>query len=53
MKSSLDFPFSKLSFGAILKRTVLILLTTVFLPSSPVRAQALKKVPFPFSPDRS
>jgi ABC-type nitrate/sulfonate/bicarbonate transport system substrate-binding protein len=50
MKSSLDFPFSKLSFGAILKRTVLILLTTVFLPSSPVRAQALKKVPFPFSP---
>jgi ABC-type nitrate/sulfonate/bicarbonate transport system substrate-binding protein len=50
MKSSLDFPFSKLSFGAILKRTFLILFTTVFLPSSPVRAQALKKVPFPFSP---
>jgi ABC-type nitrate/sulfonate/bicarbonate transport system substrate-binding protein len=50
MKSSLDFPFSKLSFGAILKRTFLILFATVFLPSSPVRAQALKKVPFPFSP---
>jgi ABC-type nitrate/sulfonate/bicarbonate transport system substrate-binding protein len=50
MKSSLDFPFSKLSFGAILKRTFLILFTTVFLPSSPVQAQALKKVPFPFSP---
>jgi ABC-type nitrate/sulfonate/bicarbonate transport system substrate-binding protein len=50
MKRSLGFPFSKLFFGAILKRNFLILFTTVFLPSSPLQAQALKKVPFPFSP---
>ena len=50
MKRSPDFPSSKLSFRAILKLTILILIVTIFLPSSSVRAQALKKVPFPFSP---
>ena len=50
MKRSPDFPSSKLSFGAILKLSIFILIATIFLPSSSVRAQALKKVPFPFSP---
>jgi len=50
MKRSLDFPSSKLSFGASLRLTIFILIATIFLPSSPVRAQTLKKVPFPFSP---
>jgi ABC-type nitrate/sulfonate/bicarbonate transport system substrate-binding protein len=50
MKRSLDFPSSKLSFGASLRLTIFILIATIFLPSSSVRAQALKKVPFPFSP---
>ena len=50
MKRSLDFPSSKLSCGASLRLTIFILIATIFLPSSPVRAQTLKKVPFPFSP---
>ena len=49
MKRSPDFPSSKLPFRALLKVTLFILIATIFLPS-PVRAQALKKVPFPFSP---
>jgi ABC-type nitrate/sulfonate/bicarbonate transport system substrate-binding protein len=48
MKRSCDFPSSDLSFRAGSK-LALILVAALFLPS-PLWAQALKKVPFPFSP---
>jgi len=48
MKRSLDFPSSYLSLRAGSK-LALILVATLFL-ANPLWAQALKKVPFPFSP---
>ena len=50
MKSSLEFPFSHLPQGAILKLTVILLLVLFGWSSGTVHAQAPKKVPFPFSP---
>jgi ABC-type nitrate/sulfonate/bicarbonate transport system substrate-binding protein len=49
MKRSSDFPSSYLSLRVGCKVALLILLAVFFLPGS-LRAQALKKVPFPFSP---
>src|SRR5918999_2772891 len=50
MKRSPDFPSSYLSLRVLFQLTVFILIATLFLPISPLGAQALKKVPFPFSP---
>jgi ABC-type nitrate/sulfonate/bicarbonate transport system substrate-binding protein len=50
MKSSLEFPFSHLPQGAILKLTMILLLVLFGWSSGTVHAQAPKKVPFPFSP---
>ncbi len=49
MNRSLDFPSSCLFLRAGCKLTLLIIAAALFLPSSS-QAQALKKVPFPFSP---
>ncbi len=48
MKRSFDFPSSRL-FLRVGRELVLILLAALFVPY-PLHAQALKKVPFPFSP---
>lgn len=50
MKCSSDFLSSYPSLRRILKFTFLVLVWTFFLPTASLRAQALKKVPFPFSP---
>jgi ABC-type nitrate/sulfonate/bicarbonate transport system substrate-binding protein len=49
MKHSLDFPSSNLSLRAGVKIALLIIAVALLLPGS-LRAQTLKKVPFPFSP---
>ena len=49
MEHSLDFPSSNLSFRAGVKIVLLIIAVALLLPGS-LRAQTLKKVPFPFSP---
>ncbi|MGH7855298.1 MAG: hypothetical protein ACREP3_17745, partial [Candidatus Binatia bacterium] len=49
MKRSSDFPSSYLSLRAGLKLAVFFLVATL-LCAGPLQAQALKKVPFPFSP---
>ena len=49
MKHSLDFPSSNLSLRAGVKIALLIIAVALLLPGS-LQAQALKKVPFPFSP---
>src|SRR5262245_31220738 len=51
MKRSLDFPLSYLSNGGRrLALFILFIIVAVFLSPGLLRAQALKKVPFPFSP---
>ena len=49
MKHSLDFPSSNLSLRAGVKIALFIIAVALLLPGS-LRAQTLKKVPFPFSP---
>jgi ABC-type nitrate/sulfonate/bicarbonate transport system substrate-binding protein len=50
MKSSYDFLSCHLPLKLVLKLTPILLLVTFLLPSATANAQALKKVPFPFSP---
>ena len=50
MKHSLDFPSSYLSMRAGGKLALLIIVTAALLSPGLLQAQALKKVPFPFSP---
>ena len=50
MKDSFDFPSSTLTLRAVLKLTLILLLVMFLSSSATLHAQALKKVPFPFSP---
>jgi NitT/TauT family transport system substrate-binding protein len=50
MKSSHDFRSCHLHLRTVIKLTAIALLVTFLLPSAPLHAQGLKKVPFPFSP---
>jgi NitT/TauT family transport system substrate-binding protein len=50
MKRSFDFLSSYLSSKPVHRFAFVILIVTLLSPASVVRAQALKKVPFPFSP---
>ncbi len=50
MKHSLDFPSSYLSMRASGKLALLIIIAAALLSPGLLQAQALKKVPFPFSP---
>ena len=50
MKSLHDFQSCHLPLRAVLKLTPILLLVTLLLSNATVHAQALKKVPFPFSP---
>src|SRR6266478_9649629 len=50
MKSSHDFRSCHLCLRPVLKLTAVLLLVMFLLPSAPLHAQGLKKVPFPFSP---
>src|SRR6266481_5753080 len=50
MKSSHDFRSCHLCLRPVLKLTAILLLVMFLLPSAPLHAQGLKKVPFPFSP---
>jgi NitT/TauT family transport system substrate-binding protein len=50
MKRSFDFLSSYLSSKPVHRFAFVILILTLLSPASVVRAQALKKVPFPFSP---
>ena len=50
MTSSHDFRSCHLCLRTVLKLTAVLLLVMFLLPSAPLHAQGLKKVPFPFSP---
>ena len=50
MKHSLDFPSSYLSMRASGKLALLVIVAAALLSPGLLQAQALKKVPFPFSP---